>query len=192
MAIEMPVLPYAREALEPHVSAETIDYHFGKHHRGYVTKLNEQIAGTEFEAHDLLSIVRTSRGGMFNCAAQAWNHDFYWNCLGPNGGGEPTGKLADAIRTAFGGFAQLQEQFTQTCTDLFGSGWVWLVQRADGGLGLAATFNANTPATGNDRALLTCDVWEHAYYIDHRNARAAYVAAFWKLVRWDLAAARLA
>ena len=192
MAIELPALPYDRAALEPHISAETIDFHYGKHHQAYVTNLNNLIKGTEFEAMDLESIVRKSQGGMFNNAAQVWNHTFYWNCLKPNGGGEPGGKLADAIVKAFGSFAAFKEQFTQTALTTFGSGWAWLVQRPDGSLALVSTPNAATPLTGTDTALLTCDVWEHAYYIDYRNARPKYVEAFWNLVNWDFVADRLA
>ncbi|MBL0027609.1 MAG: superoxide dismutase [Fe] [Rhodanobacteraceae bacterium] len=192
MAIELPALPYARDALAPHISAETIDFHYGKHHQTYVTNLNNQIKGTEFESLSLEEIIRKSSGGMFNNAAQVWNHTFYWNCLKPNGGGEPTGKLADAINAAFGSFAQFKEQFTNTALTTFGSGWAWLVQRADGSLGLVSTSNAATPLTGTDRALLTCDVWEHAYYVDYRNARAKYVEAFWNLVNWDHVAAQMA
>jgi Fe-Mn family superoxide dismutase len=192
MAIELPALPYARDALAPHISAETIDFHYGKHHQTYVTNLNNQIKGTEFESLSLEEIIRKSSGGMFNNAAQVWNHTFYWNCLKPNGGGEPTGKLAGAINAAFGSFAQFKEQFTTTALTTFGSGWAWLVQRADGSLGLVSTSNAATPLTGTDRALLTCDVWEHAYYVDYRNARAKYVEAFWNLVNWDHVAAQMA
>ena len=191
MAIELPALPYARDALAPHISAETIDFHHGKHHQTYVTNLNNQIKGSEFEALTLEDIVRKSSGGMFNNAAQVWNHSFYWNCLKPGGGGEPTGKLADAINAAFGSFAQFKEQFTQTALTTFGSGWAWLVQRADGTLGLVSTANAATPLTGSDRALLTCDVWEHAYYVDYRNARAKYVEAFWNLVNWEFVAGNM-
>ncbi|MBK6727801.1 MAG: superoxide dismutase [Fe] [Xanthomonadales bacterium] len=192
MAIDLPALPYARDALAPHLSAETIDYHYGKHHQTYVNNLNNQIKGTEFEALALEEIVRKSSGGMFNNAAQVWNHSFYWNCMKPQGGGEPTGKLADAINAAFGSFAQFKEQFTQIALTTFGSGWAWLVQRADGSLGLVSTANAATPLTGSDRALLTCDVWEHAYYVDYRNARAKYIEAFWNLVSWEFVSAQMA
>ena len=192
MAIELPALPYDRTALEPHISGETIDFHYGKHHQTYVTNLNKQIEGTEFEGMDLEAIVRKAQGGMFNNAAQVWNHTFYWNCLKPNGGGEPTGKLAEAINKAFGSFAAFKEQFTQTALTTFGSGWAWLVQRPDGSLALVSTPNAATPLTGSDTALLTCDVWEHAYYVDYRNARPKYVEAFWNLVNWDFVAGNLA
>jgi Fe-Mn family superoxide dismutase len=191
MAIELPPLPYDRTALEPHISGETIDFHYGKHHQTYVTNLNKLIAGTEFEALDLEAIVRKAQGGMFNNAAQVWNHTFYWNCLSPTGGGEPAGKLAEAITKAFGSFAAFKEQFTNTAVTTFGSGWAWLVQRPDGTLGLVSTPNAATPLTGPDKPLLTCDVWEHAYYIDYRNARPKYVEAFWALVNWDFVAGQM-
>ena len=191
MAIELPPLPWARDALAPHISAETIDYHYGKHHQTYVTNLNNQIKGTEFEDLPLEEIIRKSSGGMFNNAAQIWNHTFYWNCLSPNGGGEPTGVLADKINQAFGDFAKFKDEFTKTSVGTFGSGWGWLVQRPDGSLALASTSNAGTPLTGSDRALLTCDVWEHAYYIDYRNARPKYVESFWALVNWDFVASNL-
>lgn len=191
MAIELPPLPYPRDALAPHISAETLDFHYGKHHQTYVTNLNNQIKGTEFESLSLEDIIRKAQGGMFNNAAQVWNHSFYWNCLAPNAGGEPTGAVADAINKAFGSFAQFKEQFTQTALTTFGSGWAWLVQRADGSLALLSTSNAATPLTGPDKALLTCDVWEHAYYVDYRNARPKYVEAFWNLVNWNFVAAQL-
>jgi Fe-Mn family superoxide dismutase len=188
MAIELPALPYARDALAPHISPETIDYHYGKHHQTYVTNLNNQIKGTAFENAALEEIVAKSSGAMFNNAAQVWNHTFYWNCLKPAGGGEPSGKLGEAITTAFGSFAAFKEEFTKVA---LGSGWAWLVQRADGTLALVSTSNAATPVTTTDRALLTCDVWEHAYYVDYRNARAKYVEAFWNLVNWDFVAGQM-
>jgi Fe-Mn family superoxide dismutase len=191
LAIELPALPYDRTALEPHISGETIDFHYGKHHQAYVTNLNKMIEGTEFAEMSLEHIIRKSQGGMFNNAAQVWNHTFYWNCLSPNGGGEPNGKLADAINAAFGDFAKFKEQFSDTAVKTFGSGWGWLVQRADGALALASTPNAATPLTGDDTPLLTCDVWEHAYYIDYRNARPKYVEAFWNLVNWDFVASNM-
>lgn len=191
MAIELPPLPYARDALEPHISAETIDYHYGKHHQTYVTNLNNQIKGTELEDASLETIVRKSQGGMFNNAAQVWNHNFYWLCLAPNGGGAPTGKLADAIDKAFGSFDAFKEEFTKLSIGTFGAGWGWLVQRPDGSLGLVSTSNAGTPITGDDTPLLTCDVWEHAYYIDYRNARPKYLEHFWNLVNWEFVASRL-
>lgn len=191
MAIELPALPYDRTALEPHISAETIDFHYSKHHQTYVTNLNNLIAGTEFESADLESIVRKAQGGMFNNAAQVWNHSFYWNCLKPQGGGAPTGKLAEAIDAAFGSFDAFKAEFSKTAIGTFGSGWAWLVQRADGSLALVSTSNAATPLTGTDKPLLTCDVWEHAYYVDYRNARPKYVEAFWNLVNWDFVAAQM-
>ena len=192
MAIELPPLPYAKDALAPHISAETLEYHYGKHHQTYVTNLNNLIKGTELENASLEEIVKKSSGGVFNNAAQVWNHTFYWNCLSPKGGGEPTGKLADAIKKSFGSFDKFKEEFTKTAVTTFGSGWGWLVQRPDGALGLVSTSNAGTPLTGADRALLTCDVWEHAYYIDYRNARPKYVEAFWNLVNWEFAASQMA
>ncbi|EQD47451.1 Superoxide dismutase, partial [mine drainage metagenome] len=188
MAIELPTLPYDRAALEPHISAETLDFHYGKHHQAYVTNTNNLIKGTEFEAMDLDQIVRKSSGGLFNNAAQVWNHSFYWQSLSPKGGGDPSGKLANALIKAFGSIEKFREEFSKTAIGTFGSGWAWLVQRPDGNLGLASTSNAATPLTGADRALLTCDVWEHAYYIDYRNARPKYLEAFWKLVNWEHAA----
>ncbi len=191
MAIELPPLPFERTALEPHISGETIDYHYGKHHKAYVDNLNKMIAGTEFESMPLEDIIRKSQGAMFNNAAQVWNHTFYWNCLKPNAGGEPSGKLADAIGKAFGSFDKFKEQFSDLAVKTFGSGWAWLVQRADGGLALVSTQNAVTPLTSDDIPLMTCDVWEHAYYIDYRNARPKYVEAFWSLVNWDFAASNM-
>ncbi|MGY1424256.1 superoxide dismutase [Fe] [Lysobacter sp. A289] len=191
MAIELPPLPYDKNALEPHISAETLDYHYGKHHKAYVDNLNKMIEGTEFADMPLEDIIRKSQGGMFNNAAQVWNHTFYWNCLSPNGGGEPTGKVLDAINKAFGDFAKFKQQFSDTAIKTFGSGWGWLVQRADGSLALVSTANANTPLTGSDTALLTCDVWEHAYYIDYRNARPKYVESFWNLVNWEFVASNM-
>ena len=191
MAIELPPLPYARNALAPHISAETLDFHYGKHHQAYVDNLNKMIPGTEFADATLETIVKKAQGGMFNNAAQVWNHSFYWNCLSPNGGGEPKGKLADAIVKAFGSFAAFKEEFTKVALGTFGSGWAWLVQRADGTLAIVSTANAATPITGTDKPLLTCDVWEHAYYVDYRNARGKYVEAFWNLVNWDWAMKKL-
>ena len=185
MAIELPALPYDRTALEPHISGETIDFHYGKHHKTYVDNLNKMIEGTEFADMALEDIIRKSQGGMFNNAAQIWSHTFYWNCLKPDGGGEPTGKLADAINAAFGDFAKFKDEFTKTSVGTFGSGWGWLVQRADGSLALASTPNAATPLTGEDTPLLTCDVWEHAYYVDYRNARPTYLEHYWALVNWE-------
>ncbi len=192
MSIELPALPYARDALQPHISSETLDFHYGKHHQTYVDNLNKLIVGTEFADADLETIVRKSQGGMFNNAAQIWNHTFYWNSLSPSGGGEPAGKLVEAIVKAFGSFAMFKEEFSKVAIGTFGSGWAWLVQRPDGTLAIVSTSNAATPITGNDKPLLTCDVWEHAYYIDYRNARAKYVEAFWSLANWEFAAKQMA
>lgn len=186
MTFTLPKLPYALDALEPHISKETLEYHYGKHHNAYVNNLNKLVVGTSFENASLETIIKTASGGIFNNAAQVWNHTFYWHCMRPQGGGEPTGKLANAINKAFGSFATFQEQFTQTAATLFGSGWAWLVQDAQGQLQITSTTNAGTPLTDPDlKALMTCDVWEHAYYIDYRNVRPDYIDAFWKLVNWD-------
>ena len=188
MEHKLPELPYAMNALEPHISQETLEYHYGKHHQTYVTNLNNLIKGTEFESKSLEEIIMASSGGMFNNAAQIWNHSFYWNCLAPNGGGEPTGELLDAINSAFGSFDEFKAKFSQTSITTFGSGWGWLVKNSDGSLALASTSNAGTPMTEGQTALLTCDVWEHAYYVDYRNARPKYVEAFWNLVNWNFVA----
>lgn len=191
MAITLPPLPYPRDALAPHISAETIDYHYGKHHQTYVDNTNRLIAGTPFENQPLEEIIRKATGALFNNAAQVWNHSFYWSCLRPQGGGDPPAPLAEAIARAFGSVAAFREQFTQCALTTFGSGWAWLVQRPDGGLAIVSTSNAGTPLTGEDRPLLTCDVWEHAYYIDYRNLRGKYVDAFWQLVNWDFVASQM-
>ncbi|KTC94558.1 superoxide dismutase [Legionella erythra] len=185
MAFSLPPLPYSLEALAPTISKETLEYHYGKHHNAYVTNLNKLIAGTEFEQLSLEDIIKQSSGGIFNNAAQVWNHTFYWHCLSPNGGGEPKGRLADLINKKFGSFSAFKEQFSQAAITTFGSGWAWLVQDKDGELKITSTSNANTPMTEGLNALLTCDVWEHAYYIDYRNARPDYVSAFWNLVNWQ-------
>lgn len=184
MAIELPPLPYALNALEPHISRETLEYHYGKHHQTYVTNLNNLLPGSGFENRILEEIIQSSSGAIFNNAAQVWNHTFYWHCLTPNGGGEPTGELANQIQKAFGSFSAFQEQFTKTAIATFGSGWAWLVRTPENKLEIISTSNADTPLTDNKKALLTCDVWEHAYYIDYRNARAKYVESFWKCVNW--------
>jgi Fe-Mn family superoxide dismutase len=182
---ELPKLPYADNALEPHISAETIQYHYGKHHATYVDKLNGLIPGTEFESSTLEEIIMKAGGGIFNNAAQVWNHTFYWNCLSPNGGGTPSGELADAIDKTFDSFESFKEQFSNSAVNNFGSGWTWLVKNADGGIEILNTSNAANPMTDGKQPLLTCDVWEHAYYVDYRNARPKYVEAFWNLVNWD-------
>ena len=185
MEHQLPALPYAMDALAPHISAETLEFHYGKHHQTYVTKLNGLIPGTEFENMSLEDIVGKSSGGVFNNAAQVWNHTFYWNCLSPNGGGAPNDKLASALQGSFGSVDSFKEQFTNSAVNNFGSGWTWLVQNSDGKLALENSSNAATPLTGASTPLLTCDVWEHAYYIDYRNARPKYLDAFWNLVNWD-------
>lgn len=186
MAFELPALPYAKDALEPHISAETIEYHYGKHHQTYVTKLNGLVEGTDLANKSLEEIVKTSEGGVFNNAAQIWNHTFYWNCLSPNGGGEPTGKVAEAINAAFGSFAEFKAQLNDKAVNNFGSSWTWLVKKADGQLAIVNTSNAGTPLTEEDvTPLLTVDLWEHAYYIDYRNVRPNYLEGFWALVNWE-------
>jgi Fe-Mn family superoxide dismutase len=191
MAHQLPALPYANNALEPHISAETLEYHYGKHHATYVTNLNNLIPGTEFENLSLEEIIMKSSAGIFNNAAQVWNHTFYWNCLSPNGGNEPAGALADAINAAFGSFADFKEKFTTSCVTNFGSGWTWLVKNSDGSLEIVNTSNAANPMTDGKTPIMTCDVWEHAYYIDYRNARPKYLEAFWNLVNWDFVAKNL-
>lgn len=191
MTFTLPPLPYPMDALSPHISKETLEYHYGKHHNTYVTNLNKLIVGTEFENAKLEEIIKKSSGALFNNAAQVWNHSFYWECLSPDGGKEPEGKLAEAIRKYFGSFAQFKEQFSQVATATFGSGWAWLVQDNAGDLKIISSSNANTPMTENLEALLTCDVWEHAYYIDYRNARPDYIKAFWSLVNWNFVSERL-
>ena len=188
----LPPLPFAKDALEPHMSAETLEYHYGKHHQAYVTNLNKLIAGTPFENKDLISIIRESQGGVFNNAAQVWNHTFFWSCMKPQGGGEPTGALADAINAKWGSFDAFKEAFNKSAAGNFGSGWTWLVKKADGSVDIVNTSNAATPLTTADKPLLTCDVWEHAYYIDYRNARPKYLENFWALANWDFAAKNFA
>ncbi len=189
----LPTLPYALDALQPHISKETLEFHYGKHHQTYVTNLNNLIKGTEFESLSLEDIVRKSSGGVFNNAAQVWNHTFYWHSLSPHGGGAPTGALAAAIDAKWGSFDDFKKAFAQTAITTFGSGWAWLVKAADGSLELISTSNAATPlTTAGKTPLLTCDVWEHAYYVDYRNKRPDYVAAFWNLVNWEFAATNFA
>ena len=184
MEHKLPELPYAKDALAPSISAETIEYHYGKHHKAYVDNLNKLILGTEFEKMSLEDIVKKASGAILNNAAQDWNHTFYWNCLSPKAGGEPTTLLANAINKSFGSFSQFKEKFTNTAVTTFGSGWAWLVKNSDGTLSIESSSNAGNPLKDGKKALLTCDVWEHAYYIDYRNARAKYVEAFWNLVNW--------
>ena len=189
----LPPLPYAMDALAPHISKETFEYHYGKHHQAYVTNLNNLIKGTEFESLGLEDIVRKSSGGVFNNAAQVWNHTFFWNSMRPGGGGEPTGALAAAIAAKWGSFASFKEAFTKSAVGNFGSGWTWLVKKRDGTVDIVNTSNAATPLTSADKALLTIDVWEHAYYIDYRNARPKFVETFLNsLANWDFAAKNFA
>ena len=192
MAISLPPLPYANDALAPYISAETIDFHYGKHHQTYVNNLNKLIEGTDYEHEPLEHIILNAEGGLFNNAAQVWNHTFYWNCMKPNGGGEPTGKLLDAINEAFGSFEAFKAHFTEAATKQFGSGWAWLWQTPDGKLEVGATSNADNPMVAGNKPLMTCDVWEHAYYIDTRNNRPQYIDHFWALVNWDYIAEQLA
>ena len=192
MAFELAPLPYADNALEPHISAETLQFHYGKHHQTYVNNLNNLTAGTEDGNKSLEELVKTAKGGLFNNAAQHWNHAFYWQCLSPNGGGEPTGELADAIKQQFGSFAEFKETFTKTAITTFGSGWAWLVKNSDGSLAIVSTSNAGNPLTSEQTPLMTCDVWEHAYYIDYRNARPKYMDAFWQLINWEFVQSQFA
>ncbi len=188
--IDLPKLPFAIDALAPHISAETLEYHFGKHHATYVSKLNAAIEGTADADRPLEEIIRSASGGLFNNAAQVWNHTFYWNCLSPSGGGEPGGDLAEVIGRDFGSFDEFKQKFSDCAATTFGSGWAWLVKGTDGSLSIESTSNAGTPITGDATPLLTCEVWEHAYYIDYRNARPKYVEAFWQLVNWEFVASQ--
>lgn len=192
MEHKLPELPYALDALAPHISKETLEFHYGKHHQTYVTNLNNLIPGTEFENLSLEEIVKKSSGGIFNNAAQVWNHTFYWMSLAPNAGGEPSGALADAINAKWGSFDEFKKAFNACAAGTFGSGWAWLVKKADGSLDLVSTSNAATPLTTDATPLLTCDVWEHAYYIDYRNSRPNYLEGFWKVVNWAAVAERFA
>lgn len=191
MAIALPALPYELDALSPHLSKETLEYHYGKHHQAYVTNLNKLILDGEFDRSSLEEIIKSSTGAIFNNAAQVWNHSFYWNCLSPQGGGEPNGLLADLLLKTFGSLDAFKDQFTQTALATFGSGWAWLVQDKNSDLRIISTSNAATPMTEHLIPLLTCDVWEHAYYIDYRNVRADYIKNFWSLVHWDFVSENL-
>jgi Fe-Mn family superoxide dismutase len=190
MSLDLPALPYADTALEPHISRETISFHYGKHHAAYANNLKNFVAADpSLQGRSLEELVRTTKGGVFNNAAQVWNHTFYWNSLSPSGGGAPTGALADAIDATWGSFAAFQDAFSKAAAGQFGSGWAWLVKGADGKLAIVTTGNAETPLTQDGvTPVLTCDVWEHAYYVDYRNNRANYIAAWWKLVNWAFAA----
>ena len=185
MAFTLPDLPYAKDALAPHMSQETLEFHHGKHHATYVNNLNKLVEGKDFEKMELEEIIKKSEGGIFNNAAQVWNHTFFWNCLSPNGGGEPQGALLEAIKKNFESFDAFKEQFTQQAVTLFGSGWAWLVKNADGSLEIVQKSNAGNPLTDGKTPILTCDVWEHAYYIDYRNARPKFLEGFWNLVNWE-------
>ncbi|MDA1036147.1 MAG: superoxide dismutase [Chloroflexi bacterium] len=188
MKHELPALPYAIDALQPHISQETLEFHHGKHHQAYVNNLNNMIEGTEHADSSLEDIIKKAPAGpIFNNAAQIWNHTCYWNSMSPNGGGAPTGAVADAINKAFGSFEDFKKEFSAKCAGNFGSGWTWLVKNADGSVSIENTSNAGNPLTNGQSPVLTCDVWEHAYYIDFRNARPAYVEAWWNLVNWDFA-----
>lgn len=184
MAFELPSLPYAMDALQPKMSKETLEYHYGKHHKSYVDNLNKLVPGTEFEGKSLEEIIKKSSGGIFNNAAQVWNHTFFWNSLSPKGGGEPPKVLNDALAKDFGSFDAFKQKFAETATKQFGSGWGWLVKNKDGKLEVISTSNAGNPLTDGKIPLLTCDVWEHAYYIDYRNKRPDFLVAFWELVNW--------
>jgi len=183
MTFTLPVLPYDKKALEPYISAETLEYHYGKHHQAYVDNLNKLIVGTEFADSKLTDIIKKAKGGIFNNAAQVWNHTFYWNCLSP-ASKEPSGNLITLLNKSFGSFDNFKELFTKAAMSHFGSGWAWLLQK-DGILEIVSTSNADNPIVAGKIPLLTCDVWEHAYYIDYRNARAKYLEAFWKIVNWE-------
>ena len=185
MVHELPPLPYEMGELAPHISHETLEYHYGKHHRAYVNNLNKLIPGTQFENADLETIIKKAGGGIFNNGAQVWNHTFYWHCLRPKNNGVAEGDLAAAIDKTFGSFEVFKNEFTKLAVSTFGSGWAWLVKNPDGTLALMSTSNAGNPLRENRKPLLTCDVWEHAYYIDYRNVRPDYVSAFWNLVNWE-------
>ena len=188
MVFELPVLPYEKNALEPHISARTLEYHYGKHHQAYVTKLNELTDGTAEADKSLEEIIKSSSGTLFNQAAQVWNHTFFWHCLSPGGGGEPSGPLADAIDAKFGTFARFKEEFNAKAIGNFGSGWTWLIKSANGGVDIVNTDDADTPIAHGQTPLLTIDVWEHAYYLDYHNARPKYLDAVWNVVNWEFAA----
>ena len=189
----LPPLPFPIDSLAPHYSKETLEYHHGKHHAAYVNNLNNLQKGTEFESMTLEEIVKKSSGGVYNNAAQIWNHTFFWNCMKPAGGGEPGGALAAAINAKFGSYAAFKEAFVKSAVGNFGSGWTWLVKKGDGSVDIVNTSNAGSPITGTDKPLLTCDVWEHAYYIDYRNLRPKFVETFLSnLVNWSFAEANFA
>lgn len=192
MAFELPPLPWAKDALAPTISGETIDYHYGKHHKTYVDNLNKFVPGTRYESMSLEEVIKASYNQasekkIFNNAAQVWNHTFFWNSMAPNAGGTPTGALAAAIDKAFGSFGDFQKKFNEAAVGQFGSGWAWLVKSDDGGVAIETSSNAETPFAAGKTCILTLDVWEHAYYIDYRNARAKFAEEWWKVVNWDFA-----
>ncbi len=191
MSVTLTDLPFDPKSLDPYISEETIEYHYGKHHKAYVDKLNTAIKDTPDDDKTLVDIVKSSKGGTFNNAAQVWNHTFYWNCLSPDGGGQPKGDLLNKINKDFGSFDEFKKQFTLKAATTFGSGWAWLVKDKQNNLKITSTPNAGTPITGDDIPLLTCDVWEHAYYIDYRNARPKYIDAFWGLINWNFVESNL-
>ena len=191
MAFELPALPYAKNALAPVISEETIEYHYGKHHQTYVTKLNSLVPGTDFENSTLEQIIMKAEGGIFNNAAQVWNHTFYWEGFSAQRDTTPSGKLLEMINRDFGSFEVFKTKFSEAAVNQFGSGWAWLVVNENGNLAIVATGNAANPMRDGLKPILTCDVWEHAYYIDYRNARAKYIEAYWKLVNWKFAAQNL-
>jgi len=190
MKFELPSLPYAIDALEPHISQRTLEFHHGKHHQAYVNNLNNLIPGTEFENADLETIIKKADGGIFNNGAQVWNHTFYFNQFSPNGGGKPTGALAEAINKSFGSFDAFKDEFSKAAATLFGSGWAWLVKKDDGSLEIIKESNAGNPIRNGLTPILTCDVWEHAYYLDKQNKRPDYIADFWKVVDWNVVGGR--
>jgi Fe-Mn family superoxide dismutase len=190
MKFELPPLPYAIDALEPHISKTTLEYHHGKHHQAYVNNVNNLIPGTEFENADLETIIKKADGGIFNNGAQVWNHTFYFNQFSPNGGGEPTGALAEAINKSFGSFEAFKDEFSKAAATLFGSGWAWLVKKDDGSLEIVKESNAGNPIRNGLTPILTCDVWEHAYYLDKQNKRPDYIADFWAIIDWNVVGGR--
>ncbi len=190
MKFELPPLPYALDALEPHISQKTLEFHYGKHHQAYVNNLNNLIPGSAFEDADLEKIVKEADGGIYNNGAQVWNHTFYFNSFSPNGGGEPKGELAEVINKTFGSFDAFKDEFSKAAATLFGAGWAWLVKKSDGSLEIVKESNAGNPLRTGVEPILTCDVWEHAYYLDKQNKRPAYIADFWKVIDWDIVGGR--
>ncbi len=190
MKFELPPLPYALDALEPHISQKTLEFHYGKHHQAYVNNLNNLVPGSPFEDADLEKIVKEADGGIFNNGAQVWNHTFYFNSFSPNGGGEPKGELAEAINKTFGSFDAFKDEFSKAAATLFGAGWAWLVKKSDGSLEIVKESNAGNPLRTGVTPILTCDVWEHAYYLDKQNKRPDYIADFWKVIDWNIVSGR--